>query len=36
MLDDVMLMKDLTDQERLMFQNEYLSIRKSGTTGIVL
>jgi TM2 domain-containing membrane protein YozV len=36
MLDDVIFMKDLTDQERLLFQNEYLSVRKNGTTGVLL
>lgn len=36
MLDDVILLKDLTDHERLMFQNEYLAMRKSETTGLLL
>lgn len=36
MLDDMILLKDLTDHERLMFQNEYLAMRKSETTGLLL
>ncbi|HUY88124.1 MAG TPA: NINE protein [Pirellulales bacterium] len=36
MLDDIILLKDLTDHERLMFQNEYFAVRKSGTTGVLL
>jgi hypothetical protein len=36
MLDDLMLLKNLSDQERLMFQNEYLAVQKNGTTGFLL
>ena len=36
MIDDILLLKDLTDQERLMFQNEYLAVQKSGTTAVLL
>ena len=34
--DDVTLMKDLNDQERLMFQNELNARRKDVTVGVVL
>ena len=36
MLEDAALMKDLTDQERLMFQTEMGTRRKNPTTGVVL
>ena len=35
-MDDMVLMKDLNDQERLMFQNEVNSRRKDVTAGVVL
>jgi TM2 domain-containing membrane protein YozV len=36
MLDSMVIMKDLNDQERLLFQNEFLAIRKNSTTAILL
>ena len=36
MLEDAALMKDLTDQERLMFQTEMSTRRKNPTTGVLL
>ena len=36
MLGEAALMKDLTDQERLMFQTEMGTRRKNPTTGVVL
>ncbi len=36
MLDDAMLMRNLTDQERLMFQSEMDARRKEPTTGVLL
>lgn len=36
MLDDAVLMKDLTDHERLMFQTEMNARRKTPTTGVLL
>ena len=36
MLEEAALMKDLTDQERLMFQTEMGTRRKNPTTGVVL
>lgn len=36
MLDDTMLMRNLTDQERLMFQSEMDARRKEPTTGVLL
>lgn len=36
MLDDVVLMKDLNDQERLMFQNEVNARRKDVSVGVIL
>ena len=36
MLDDVMLMRNLTDHERLMFQGEMAARRKEPTTGVLL
>ena len=35
-MDDMLLMKDLTDHERLMFQNEMNSRRKDVTAGVLL
>ncbi|MBI3541796.1 MAG: TM2 domain-containing protein [Deltaproteobacteria bacterium] len=36
MLDNMMLMKDLSDSEKLIFQTEFNAIRKDGTTGVLL
>ena len=36
MLEDAALMKDLTDQERLLFQTEMSARRKNPTTGVLL
>ena len=36
MLEDAALMKDLSDQERLMFQTEMNTRRKNPTTGVLL
>lgn len=36
MIEDVVLMKDLTDHERLMFQHEMGTRRKNPTTGLLL
>ena len=36
MFEDVLMMQDLTDQERLMFQAEMGTRRKNPTTGLVL
>ena len=36
MFEDAALTKDLTDQERLMFQTEMGTRRKSATTGVLL
>ena len=36
MLDDVLLLKDLTDSERLMFQSEMAGKQKDPTTGVLL
>jgi TM2 domain-containing membrane protein YozV len=36
MLDDILFLKDLNDQEKLLFQNEYLSVKKNPTTGVIL
>ena len=35
-LDETALLKDLTEQERLLFQTEYTSVKKDSTTGVVL
>lgn len=35
-MDDVIRMKGLSDQERLMFQNEMTANRKDVSTGVVL
>ena len=36
MFDEIVLMKDLTDEERMMFQNEMAASRKDPTVGVVL
>ncbi len=36
MIDEVLLLKDLDDRERLMFQSEYQTVKKSSTTAILL
>lgn len=36
MIDHALLMKDLTDQERFMFQNEFNAKRKDVTVGVLL
>lgn len=36
MIDDILFLKDLNDHERLLFQNEYLSVKKNPTTGVLL
>lgn len=36
MLDEVRHMREMTDAERLMFQNEYNAVKKNPTTAIVL
>lgn len=35
-LDPLLLTKDLTDSERLMFQNEFNAVRKNPTTAVLL
>lgn len=35
-VDEIVLMKDLTDQERLMFQSEMAANRKDPTVGVLL
>lgn len=35
-MEHLLLMKDLTDNEKLLFLNEYNSTKKSSTTGVVL
>lgn len=36
MLESALLMRDLTNDERLMFQSEFTSRRKEKTTGVLL
>ncbi|MEM3433746.1 MAG: TM2 domain-containing protein [Candidatus Methanomethyliaceae archaeon] len=36
MLDNMILLKDVTDHERLLFQNEYLTVQRNSTTAILL
>lgn len=36
MLDDIVLTKDFTEQERLLFQQETGALRKEPTTGVLL
>ena len=36
MIDTLLIQKDLSDTERLMFQSEFSSVRKSATTGVLL
>ena len=36
MLNETLLLKDLTDNERLMFQSEFAELRKNPTTGVLL
>ena len=36
MLNEIELLKDLTDTERMMFQSELAGIRKDPTTGVLL
>ena len=36
MIDELVIQKDLTDTEKLMFQSEFNAIRKNSTTGVIL
>ena len=36
MLNETLLLKDLTDNEPLMFQSEFAGLRKNPTTGVLL
>jgi len=36
MFEEMLLMKELNDGEKLMFQNQYNDVKKSGTTAILL
>jgi len=35
-LDNLLLLRDLTDSEKFLFQGEYSSVRKNPTTGVLL
>jgi TM2 domain-containing membrane protein YozV len=35
-MDDIMLMQDMTDSQRMMFQSQMSAVRKDKTTGILL
>ena len=36
MLNETLLLKDLNDNERLLFQSEFVGLRKNPTTGVLL
>ena len=35
-MNDAVLLKDLTDQERLLYQTEFNAVRKNSSTGVLL
>ena len=35
-MDEIIYMKGLTEQERLMFQSEFLATKKNPTSGLLL
>ena len=36
MIDNLLLLRDLTDSERMMFQGAYNNVRRNPTTGVLL
>ena len=36
MIDNLLLLRDLTDSEKFLFQGEYSNVRKNPTTGVLL